>query len=323
MKPLNSLNLMKMNKALIFLLGIFFLSSCYRVEDKIEPKISTPLKEDHIKSLKNPFKHLGLEERKTDWGKEFIIAKKFAKDLDLYQAITNFKRAMILLDDEDAYRMQEIEYNIILSYYLAQKYDDVIESFEKSSLCYVDKSFEAFEDLLIILYESYREMQDEEKTQKILEILSESYSTTEKKIVLSSYLIEGDIDTLKKDYPEKKNIQNMIKIYERDKKSVMTAQLLNTFIPGSGYLYIGQKKSAATAFLLNGLFIYASYEFFHRGWTAAGVITASFEAGWYFGGIYGAGQEANFYNERVYERVAIPILNKEKLFPILFIKYGF
>ena len=129
---------------------------------------------------------------------------------------------------------------------------------------------------------------------------------------LSSLLIEGDIETLKEDYPEKKNIQNMIEVYERDKKSVKTAQLLNTFIPGSGYLYIGQKKSAATAFLLNGLFIYATYEFFHRGWTAAGVITASFEAGWYFGGIYGAGQEANSYNERIYERVATPILNKEK-----------
>ena len=323
MKRQNSLNPMKMNKALTYLIIFFALSSCYRVEDKIEPKISCPLKEDHVKNLKNPFKHLSIEERKTDWGKEFIIAKKFAKDLDLYQAITNFKRANILLDEENIYRGQEIEYNIILSYYLAQKYEDVIESFEKSSLCYVDKSFEAFEDLLIILYESYREIQDEEKTQKTLELLSESYSETEKKIALSALLIEGDIETLKEEYPEKKNIQNMIKVYERDKKSVKTAQLLNTFIPGSGYLYIGQKKSAATAFLLNGLFIYASYEFFHHGWTAAGVITASFEAGWYFGGIYGAGQEANFYNERIYERVATPILNKEKLFPIFFIKYGF
>ncbi len=319
----NLLNLMKMNKNLSILILLLFVNSCYKVEEKLEPKISYNLKEQHIKNLKNPFKPLTLEERSQDWGKEFTIAKKFAKDLDLYRAISNFKRAEILLNDEDIYRKQQIEYNITICYYLAQKFEDLIEYFEKSSLCYVDKSFEAFKDLLIILYESYRETKNEEKTQKILELLKDNYPETEKKIVLSTALMEADIKTLKKDYFKNQNIQNLITSYEKEKKSVKTAQLLNTFIPGSGYLYIGQKRSAVTAFLLNGLFIYASYEFFKRGWKAAGIITASFEAGWYFGGIYGAGEEANFYNERIYESKATFLLNKDRLFPIFLIKYGF
>ncbi|NGX34014.1 MAG: hypothetical protein K1060chlam1_00359 [Candidatus Anoxychlamydiales bacterium] len=317
------LNPMKTIKNLFLVLLLSFVCSCYRVEEKLEPKISYTLKESHVKSLKNPFKQLTLEERSQDWGKEFIIAKKFAKELDLYRAITNFRRSEILLPEEDLYRQQEIEYNITLSYYLGQKFENVIEYFEKSSLCYVDKSFEAFKDLLIILYESYRETENEEKTQKILELLKDNYPETEKKILLSTALIEADVEILKENYPKNKNIQSMIVSYKKEKKSVKTAQLLNTFIPGSGYLYIGQKKSAATAFLLNGLFIYATYEFFHRGWTAAGTITASFEAGWYFGGIYGAGEEANFYNERIYESKATPLLNRDRLFPIFLIKYGF
>ncbi|MFA6118428.1 MAG: tetratricopeptide repeat protein [Parachlamydiales bacterium] len=314
---------MKKKKIIILFLSFFFLFGCYKVEDKIEPKIICHLKEDHINSLKNPFKPLSSEEKSSDWGKEFIIAKKFSKDFDLYRGITNFKRALILIDDENTERKLEIEYNILFCYYLGKKYDELIDFFDKSSLCFADKSFEAFEDLLVILYESYHELQNDDKQRKILELLHDSYPEIEKKIIISTHLIDADVDTLSKDYSNINYVNNILKIYEKEKKSVRTAQFLNTFIPGAGYLYIGQKRSALTAFMLNSLFIYGSYEFFHKGWTAAGVITASFEAGWYFGGIYGAGEEANFYNERVFERLTTPVMNKEKLFPVFMIKYGF
>ncbi len=100
-------------------------------------------------------------------------------------------------------------------------------------------------------------------------------------------------------------------------------QLLNALIPGAGYLYIGQKKSALTAFLLNGLFIAAAYQFFHHRHVAAGIITTGFEAGWYFGGIYGAGEEAKYYNERLFEKNAATVLNDYKLFPALMMQYAF
>ena len=94
-------------------------------------------------------------------------------------------------------------------------------------------------------------------------------------------------------------------------------------LPGAGYLYVGQKQSAVTAFLLNGLFIAAAVHFFCKWEIAAGVITTSFEAGWYFGGIYGAGESAKLYNERVYEDLAYPALNRNGLFPVLMLQYGF
>ncbi|MGH2611943.1 MAG: tetratricopeptide repeat protein, partial [Rhabdochlamydiaceae bacterium] len=102
-----------------------------------------------------------------------------------------------------------------------------------------------------------------------------------------------------------------------------TAQLLNSFVPGAGYFYLGQTQSGITALLLNGLFIWASVYFFQHGNIAAGTIFTSVEAGWYFGGIYGAGQEAKLYNERLYERQATPIMNENRYFPILMLKYGF
>jgi hypothetical protein len=314
---------MKMNKKILLTFFLLTLVGCYRVQDKIEPKITCNFKEDQVRSLKDPFQTLSAEERAKDWGKEFVIAKKFAKDLDLYRAVTNFKRSEILLEDENILRKQEIQYNILLCYYLGKKYEELVESFEKSTLCYVDKSFKAFEDLLVILYESYHELKNEEKTKKILELLQESYGDTEKKIKLSSALLDADIEKLSKNFKSTPHVNQLVTSYAKQKKSVGAAQVLNAIIPGSGYMYIGQKRSAITAFLLNTTFIYATYQCFKNKWTAAGVITASFETGWYFGGIYGAGEEANYYNERLFENLATPVLNEKKSFPIFFLKYGF
>ena len=84
-----------------------------------------------------------------------------------------------------------------------------------------------------------------------------------------------------------------------------------------------EKAGALTALLLNGLFIFAAYEFFHHGHTAGGIIVSGFEAGWYFGGIYGAGEEAKYYNERIYEKMANRTLSEHKLFPILMMEHTF
>jgi hypothetical protein len=316
---------MKKINFFLILFSALSMSSCFRVEDKLEPKFSYHLEESNIDLKNSPFKALSQEEKKTDWAKEYIIAKDFAKELDLYRAITNFKRARILLEDNNLYRKKEINYYLMLTYFLAKKYEDVIDVFNKSTLDRVDKSFEAYHDLLIILYDSYKELDQKDKSNRIQELLEDYYPNEEKKIVLSSALINADIPKLEQialTPPPNEKIIDLVNTYYQNKKSVVAAQLLN-IVPGAGYLYIGQKKSAITSLLLNASFIYASYEFFKRGYTAAGIITVSFEAGWYFGGIYGAGEEARFYNERLYECMAQPILKKEKLFPLFMLKYGF
>jgi len=135
--------------------------------------------------------------------------------------------------------------------------------------------------------------------------------------------LKGDIKALEEKAPSYPEVETVLKQYQLEKKSVKTAQLLNSFIPGAGYFYVGQTQYAITAFLLNGLFIWASTYFFQHGNTAAGIIFTSVEAGWYFGGIYGVGQEAKLYNERIYEKYATPMMNEHNYFPILMLQYGF
>lgn len=307
-------------------LFFFLLSACYRVQDRLDPRIDYQLQDHHLSCLCSAFPSLSVLERSSDWGKEYMIAQHFAKELDLYRAVFTFKRALILLPSDDLARRLEIQYDILLCYFLGKRYDEAIEEFEKGDLACADKSFPAYHDLLLVLYECYRETDDPEKQQKIYQLMEKSYPDTAEKIYLSRSIREGDLEIIAcfaKGFPQDSYLDDLLDYYKQNKKSVVAAQALNTFIPGAGYLYIGQTKSAITAFLLNGLFITAAIQFFRHKHVAAGVITTSFEAGWYFGGIYGAGEEAKYFNERLYEKKASQVLNQHNLFPTLMLKYEF
>lgn len=311
------------NRALLLLLLLF--ASCYRVEDCIEPRVSFQLQDQHFRTLSGAFPNLSDEERKTDWGKEYLIARAFANELDLYRAISTFKRAEILIEESEM-RKLEIQYDILLCYFLAKRYDEVVETFEKTNLAHVDKTFFAYHDLLLVLFESYREMANLEKQAKIIELMEKTFPDASEELKVSLAIREANlvcVNEFAAGFQQASYLDNLIDGYQMQKKSVGRAQLLNAFIPGAGYLYIGQKKSAMTAFLLNGLFIAAATQFFLHDHIAAGIITTGFEAGWYFGGIYGAGEEAKYYNERLYERAASTVLNEHKLFPILMLDHAF
>lgn len=287
--------------------------------------MSYALQDQYFLDLPSPFSPLTQEEKEQSWAKEYLIGMGFAHQLDLYQAITAFKRASFLLPKASRERRLELQYEILLCYYLGRKYSDVIDTFEKTDLRFTDPSFPAFHDLLVILYDSYCQEKNSAKAEQMLSYIHQYYPQTAEKLKLSSSLQTAnwpEIKTFGKQ-PQYAYVQDLVQSYHHEKKSVSKAKSLNAMLPGAGYLYLGQKQSALTAFILNGLFIGASYYFFHHHNIPAGAIFTSFEAGWYFGGIYGAGEEAKFYNERVYERYATPMMNQRGLFPGLMIQYAF
>ncbi len=305
---------------------LLLMSSCHRQPDEFRPKIQHTVQDTYLKQLSSPFPPLSQEQRWQDWGKEYTIGLGFAKQLELYQAMTAFKRATFLLPPSLHERLLELEYDVVLCYYLGQKWPEVAYAFERGALRNISAESPAFHDLLVILYDSYLKQDEEKKASGIITCMQTHFPETAEKLTLSTAL-------LKADFPELKHLasspqppaylQEFLTAYKRGKKSPGTAQTLNALLPGAGYLYLGQKQSALTAFLLNGLFIAASYHFYDHHQIAAGTIFASFELGWYFGGIFGAGIEAKYYNERLYESLATPMMNQERLFPILNLKYAF
>ena len=302
------------------------MTSCYKVTDKLEPHVNYAVQDRYLKMLPAAFPPLTAEEKSQPWGNEYLLGQRFAKDLDFYRAITTFKRAEYLLPEYETVRLLEIQYQMVLCYYLGKRYENAIVAYNHSKLYTVNNSFPAYHDLLVILYESYLATEEDSKAEHTMRTLQLYYPDTAKKLELSTAMIEGKLTVLESetyDDPSKAYLTEILNQYAAKKKSVNKAQTLNMILPGAGYLYVGQKQSAITAALLNGLFIAATVHFFNNNHIAAGIITASFEAGWYFGGIYGAGESAKLYNERLYEEMAYPALNQNGLFPVLMLKYGF
>lgn len=313
-----------MNKFLFALLLLF--AGCYRAGTDLEPKINYTLQDKYLKQLPSPFSPLTSEEKSQDFGKEYLIGLRFAKELDFYRAVTAFKRAEILAPENALERKLELNYEILLCYYLGRKYEEVDRIFTNGPLRHVSVQFPAFRDLIIILYDTYHELKDTCKMNQMLELIKQQDPDTYKKIILSQALVDAHLCQAKEiaaTTPQKDRVLELIHSFEQEKKSIDKAKWYNALLPGAGYLYIGQKQTALTAFLVNGLFIAAAVHFFQKNEIAAGIITTSFEAGWYFGGIYGAAQEAKLYNERLYERKMTPFMNQQGLFPAFMLNYAF
>lgn len=305
----------------LLLLVLLLFASCHKTPEKIEPRINYAIQDWYLRQLPSPFTPLTTEEKREPWGQEYQIGIGFAHELELYQAMTSFKRAYFLIPPEQAMRKLELQYDILLSYYLGRKYDDVIHTYETSELRSVGASFPAAHDLLVMLYDSYLLTGHLAKAEQTLAHLHSLFPKTEEKLTLSSALQTADFPYLRRS--EDPSIHDLLHQYSIEKKSVKQAQTLNALLPGAGYAYIGQKQAAVTAFFLNSLFIAAAAHFFYKGHIAAGIVTTGFEMGWYIGGIHGVKEETTFYNERVWERNTTPYMNQEKLFPVFMLNYAF
>lgn len=304
----------------LFMGGLIpLLTSCsIRETCDIEPTIHFSTPPHVIESLPSSFPNLTQEEIKQDWGKELLIANKFARENDLYRAITCYKRSLILLPPNHANRQQQIEYDIILSYYLGGKYQEAVEAFEVSSLTTVSNRFLAFDNLLNMLFDSYSKIGQNAKAQKVYELIERVRPETALLLKHGEDVLHADFCALQNpSIPPDENLTYFLEAYNQQSKSIQKAKILNALLPGAGYYYIGQKNTAITAFIVNSLFTAAAYYFFNQGNWAAGVITSSLEMGWYLGGINGAGLGAKEYNEHLYEGLAKDYMIKKHLFPVL------
>ncbi|MGM0439841.1 MAG: tetratricopeptide repeat protein [Chlamydiota bacterium] len=311
---------MSIRRILSCLAVLTLLSSCCLNQDVRPANLQYKADKTLIDSKESPFAELSDYERSQPWGAEMLIGRQFARDLDLYRAITTFKRALILMPEKEVSRRHEVEYDILLSYYTGNKYCEAVAFFEQSSLPDVRHDFPAYHDMLVILYDSYQRIGDVEDAEVILQLLDKRNYATADKLAIASKMIRHDHSV----FEQKKNVvKELEEQYLAQYKSPSKARWANAILPGAGYYYVDQKQSAFTSFVINGLFIAAAYHFFDNGNTAAGIITAGFEAGWYFGGINGAGIAAQEYNQHLFEKRANTILEREQMFPVLMLNYSF
>jgi hypothetical protein len=293
---------------------------------QFEPQILYFPQKKQIQSLPSSFSPLSKEEYQYDWAKELYIGMNFAHDMDLYRAITALKRALIILPKKHEDRRLQIEYGIFECYYLGHKYTEAIEVFDNGPLSSVPGSFPAVKELLIMLTDCYDKTDQIEKRDRIFCILEKYSPEAAESLKLSFAMTSGDLDIatgMIPTHPAAENLEKMMANYHASAKSISKAHLLNGLLPGAGYLYVGQKKTALTSFCINALFIGATYYFFKNHNIPAGIITASLETGWYVGGMNGAGLAAKEYNEHLYQSHAKEALLCNRLFPVLMLEKAF
>lgn len=308
---------------LMSLISLLITGCCNRELCDIEPTIPfcTPI--NVAESLPSAFPDLTQEELKQDWGKELLIANRFARENDFYRAITGYKRALILIPQDQVYRIQQIEYDIILSYYIAGKYQEAVEAFEASCLTTISNQFLAFDNLLLLLYDSYSKLGQTAKADKVFEIIEKVRPEKAINLKHAEDVLNADFCALQDSYEPNEHLTGFLEAYAHNAKSIKKAKMLNAVLPGAGYYYVGQKNTAFTAFIVNSLFIAAAYYFFDQGNWPAGLITTSLEMGWYLGGINGAGLAAKEYNEYLYGGLAKDYMIKRRLFPVLTFQTSF
>ena len=306
------------------LLLLVLLVSCAKHDYSIKPTICYYPQERTLACLPATFPSLSQAEKQTNWGAELEVAIYFGREMDLYRSITAFKRAKILLP-KDNVRLKQIDYSLVLAYYLGGKYCEAIQIFEEGG-CNADIHFQGLDTLLIVLYDCYTKTHQIEKASCILDIVNQVCPGQAERLQLGTAIELGSfiaIESIPKEPALSNSIDTFICAYDCAKKSPEKAQILNAVLPGAGYLYLGQQKTALTALLVNAIFILATYELFHHGYVAPALFTLSLESGWYLGGINGAGLGAKEYNEALYNTLGKETMLKERLFPILEIRHAF
>lgn len=92
--------------------------------------------------------------------------------------------------------------------------------------------------------------------------------------------------------------EQSLKGEELPEKNPVYAGTLAALIPGLGHAYVSRYRDAALAFVLNGVFIWATVESFHQDHEVLGGMLMVLEAGWYTGNIYSAVNCAHKYNRK-------------------------
>ncbi|MGH2639111.1 MAG: hypothetical protein ACRDF4_07520, partial [Rhabdochlamydiaceae bacterium] len=156
--------------------------------------------------------------------REERIGMGFAKELDLYQAMTAFKRASFLLPASDTTHHTELDYDTLLAYYLGGKYQETIYTFDMTSIRKTTPEFTPYHDLMVMLYDSYSHLNQTEQADDIINYMRTGYPETAQKLFLSKILMKGDVSALEKVAPAHSEIQKLLSAYHLEKKSTKTAQ---------------------------------------------------------------------------------------------------
>ena len=220
------------------------------------------------------------------------------KDKDYLRAADEFKVYLKSVYNDT------IVFRLANSYFKIGRYTEAVDNFkglffgstfsEESRLMFYESIFFRND------YKSLREFTDD----KIY--TSTKYSNAIERLKYTSYFLDNSIlpneNIVLKNFPDSVQTQ-LLNFYQQKKfpqyKSLTTAAILSTLIPGAGKIYTGEVGDGITSLIATALTTYLAISNFKadhqfRGWLFSGL--AAF---FYAGNIYGSAASAQIYNARI------------------------
>jgi outer membrane protein assembly factor BamD (BamD/ComL family)/TM2 domain-containing membrane protein YozV len=229
---------------------------------------------------------------------------------DYYRAITEYDRAIFFYANHPL--AKKARFQIALSYFKGEKLDQAIAQFRALADEY--RNEELGRKAFFMVGEAYYQKRDYSRAEDVFTTFVGSYPddprTDAARIKIGwTHLREGNWQEAAEEFrkvPVESSLRKQAeglagesKNYpDIPKKSPTLAGGLSSVLPGAGQLYVGRPGDAATSFLLNGVFIWATAEAFNHRNNVTGGILLFFESGWYLGNIYNAVSSAHKYNRR-------------------------
>ncbi len=160
--------------------------------------------------------------------------------------------------------------------------------FEFLKLKFINNKFDDLQNLYNKLH--FDELKNISAKLFYLSYLAEENSNLPNENIFINSFDEDEITLIKNFYKRKK---------EPNYKSKTKAALLSTILPGAGKIYAKDYGDGITAFLLNGILAYISYDNFKADHKFRGWFWGSMAALFYAGNIYGSAASANIYNAKI------------------------
>ena len=264
-----------------------------------------------VKIVVISFCGVGTAWPKNDATELFDFANHLYSEKDYYRAITEYKRFIFLFPGHNL--VSNAEFQIAMSYFHGEKLDLATKLFRDLSDRY--PSDRVGKDALFKLAEiNYRIGKYNLAAKEYIDFLSlhPDDDLAEKVTIMLSlcYMHIGKYGDMKSALETSESLatnlnflKSMTREYEKfgglPQKSPGLAAGLSAVFPGAGQLYVKRPRDAAISFLLNGLFIWATYETFDDGNQGVGTMLLLVESGWYIGNIYNASNSAHKYNRHV------------------------